>query len=675
MMFPRQLFRLTLILLIASILPVHSAFGASLSANAQFVVGGGSGDYLRGMNEVVAWIYNPTAQRREGLVKAESRLGDQSTSASGNFEVAANSSILVRLPFFALEQTVIRVSAGEEQLLLAEYHASPEQAVRVVDAHVVPRLRAVLENLPMNMSVALPGPYGPGSAAPPSGGLKLRVVPAVAKDGTTLLPSRVPTWHGIQTVFMSTELLVGLESMELTALTGFVLAGGTLALSVSRPEDLKHPTLVKLVGGQVNESAVAPVQLSAFPKPFAMTPEFNKYVGVVNPRDEVQLHGYTGGNLQADVYGSTAAYGLGQVALLSFNLDNPQHVDDPWVGIRLLELTRQSFERKAVSASGVGATQQFSKSGSHSQVREVLHKDRSLRWGIVVISLLLCAYSALIGPVLYGLGKKRNDLLLPIRWMPVASLAAFFLVVIFGTISKGLWGESRRVSFVELGSGMSVGVGNIYRGFYTPSGQRVDVGQTNASTSLNALYSLELGPHYSVEGQAVKIGGFESVPSQTVVVREDGIINVGGNISMRPEASGSITLTNNTPKTLEHIVLKTHTEQVVYARRLAPGQALSSLEMTSDNPDFRHWTATPLSGRMRPFEDFAFKSAFQDDDTIGDLWDAMDGANVESANWFPQGVPVALAVIAESDGPDSDSGFKLKSSVTLLRVVGFGEGS
>ena len=675
MMFQRLIRWLALTILIAIALPARFAFAASLSANAQFIVGGGSGDYLKGMNEVVAWIYNPTAQRREGSVKAESRLGEQSTSATGNFEVAANSSVVVRLPFFALEQTTIRVSAGEDELLFVEYHASPEQAVRVVDAHAVPRLRAVLENLPMNMSVPLPGPYGPGSAAPPSGGLKLRVVPAVAKDGTTVLPSRVPTWHGIQTVFMPTQLLVGLDPTELTALSGFVLAGGTLALSVTRPEDLKHPSLIKLVGGEASEGRVEEVQRSSFPKPFAVTPEFNKYIGIVNPRDEVELHGYSGGNLQADIYGATAAYGLGQVALLSFDLDNPQHVDDPWVGIRLLELTRQSFERKAISTTGVGATQLVGNFGGHSQVREVMHKDRSLRWGIIVISILLCAYSALVGPVLFGLGKKRNDLLLPIRWMPVVSLAAFFLVVAFGSLSKGVRGEARRVTFVELGSGMNVGVGNHYRGFYTPSGQRVDVGQTHTTSTLNAPYSLALGPHYAVEGHAARIGGFESVPSQTVVIREDGLIDIGGNISMRRDSSGGLTLENNTPRTLEHVVVKTQAEQVVYARRLAPGQTLNSQDMKSDNVDFKNWSAAPLSGRMRPFEDFSFKSAFEDSEATGDLWDAMDGANAESANWFPVGLPVALAVVTEGLGPESDSGFKVKSSIMLVRVVGFGEGS
>ena len=160
-----------------------------------------------------------------------------------------------------------------------------------------------------------------------------------------------------------------------------------------------------------------------------------------------------------------------------------------------------------------------------------------------------------------------------------------------------------------------------------------------------------------------------------MVIREDGLIDIGGNISMRRDVSGGLTLENNTSRTLEHIVVKTQTEQVVYARRLAPGQALNSQDMKSDNLDFKNWSAAPLSGRMRPFEDFSVKSAFEDRDATGDLWDAMDGANAESANWFPAGLPVALAVVTEGLGPESDSGFKVKSSVMLVRVVGFGEGS
>ena len=46
-------------------------------------------------------------------------------------------------------------------------------------------------------------------------------------------------------------MLSRLVGAELDALAGYVLAGGTLAINIVRPEDLRHPTLVSLVGGAI----------------------------------------------------------------------------------------------------------------------------------------------------------------------------------------------------------------------------------------------------------------------------------------------------------------------------------------------------------------------------------------------------------------------------------------
>ncbi len=655
---------------------------------ADFAVRAGTGDYVRGMNEVVVSIQNNGDRRRQGNIRIMSDSVNPpapNTRASAAFDVAPGADVTIRVPVFAMDNTVVDVESEDEKLFEQEFRTSPEQAARVFDAHDVPRLRAILENLPLNLTTAAtPPPYAPHSPAPTTGGLRIRVVPAMYPRGSTtdsgrVLPARVPSWHGMHVVFMPTSRLRSISPDEFAALQGFTLAGGSLALSVSRPEDLEHERVVALIGDRAVATPPAEELTRSFPKPFAHAPEYLKYDKLTSRRDEVVLAGYRGGNLAPTVYGSSAPFGLGEVTLLSFDLDNAVHVDDPWVHIRLLELARQSYERRQNGTAGMGVRSgppPGMAMGDGNSVQKILEGSTSVRWFAITASLLLCAYGVVAGPVLFGQGKKRGDLLLPLRLLPVLALATFALIVLVGALFKGR-GKSSRLLYVETGAGLSVGVGSRYRGFFTPSSEEVDVGCSGRQNHLGTPYLTGKAPTLAIDGEQLRIGAFESQPSQTVIVREDGIFELGGAVDITRAASGIITVDNRTPHELTSVLLKSDTESWYFTRSIAAGSSFTTENKPSDDPDLQEWSLRVPPGRARPFDDHGFGAIFyskEQSDIVGSgaLWRALDNATTGPKRWFPKGVPVLLARVSEHEPAKKDSGVSIAESTFALRVVGFG---
>jgi hypothetical protein len=211
------------------------------------------------------------------------------------------------------------------------------------------------------------------------------------------------------------------------ALSGYVLAGGTLALVTTRPEDLRHPLVMAFAGGAISRTDVqsettrvlanepTPTGTGHRPLPERSFPE---------PGILAELSGYAGGNLHASPYGASASYGLGEVHWLAFDPSQSPAVDSPWVHIRLLDLIRRALERQSSALYRPG-----DEAGPSDQVRRHLDPSTSARWAIVVTTLLLCLYAIFAGPVSFGHFSRRGRPLTAYRILPLLSLATFVVVV------------------------------------------------------------------------------------------------------------------------------------------------------------------------------------------------------------------------------------------------------
>jgi len=84
--------------------------------------------------------------------------------------------------------------------------------------------------------------------------------------GDPILPARTAGLSAATVVVASSDTLARASGAELDALVGYVLSGGSLALVLAKPEDLRHANLIALTGGTARVTAPRAGSLAPFRK-------------------------------------------------------------------------------------------------------------------------------------------------------------------------------------------------------------------------------------------------------------------------------------------------------------------------------------------------------------------------------------------------------------------------
>ena len=360
---------------------------------------------------------------------------------------------------------------------------------------------------------------------------------------------------------MRSDELVNLPAQELEALSGFMLAGGTLGVVMTRPEDLVNDLLIAFVGGQVSETLVQPetlkeVVLRALPSTSTSAPTGIKAPPTASaPTPEVKsvLKGYEGGNLRHTAYGASAAYGLGEIHVLAFDPQTKPGVDSPWVHVRVVDMLRRANERTSAVLFRHGDQHTVA-----TEVRQRLDPNESSRWAIVVTALLLCLYSVVAGPVNFTIWRNRHRPLQALIWLPIASAVTFGTVVAIGVGAKGCSGRSRHLTMVEVGAGMKRGTARKWRGFFVPTARELTV-RTGSASSVLGVEMMDHGEEVTdtlrVDRGGLRIENLALRPWETLVVREDGYSDLGGGISLMYVGEKELKVKNKTGRRLRGLVL------------------------------------------------------------------------------------------------------------------------
>ena len=253
-----------------------------------------------------------------------------------------------------------------------------------------------------------------------------------------------------------------------------------------------------------------------------------------------------------------------------------------------------------------------------------------------------------------------------------SSALAFACVLLLGFATKGFSRRASRVTFVEAGAGMEEGTGSRWRAFFSPFAQDISIRPTSSSGVIAvATDGLGSGIYVSDPGGFV-LRGIESTPSQTAVLREDGLISLGGSIAIVRDGD-DIVVANRTPSELRAVVLRVSNKEVRYTPSLAPGASLRMSDLPQPSRAFEAWAnpGTPLDS-ARGLDGYALRDALsqEGEDEAGRIWGALDEGN--SGTWFPRGVPVLLALMAPPATPIEDSGVKVERDLRVVRVVGYG---
>lgn len=661
------------------------AAASDLVVDAFPVLGTGA-TVAEGWNEIAVSIQNNGGKTARGQVELSRQPLDtdgRAYRATAPFSAGAGASILVRVPvlvtsYCELVVTVVdAASQGVREIRLPSFHTT---GVTLLDVSETGRLRAAV-----NEAAVFPL-FAPGGARASALSLLVASPRFDATTGDPLLPDRAALYAGADAVLVRSELLTRLGVPELDALAGFALAGGTLAIALSRPEDLRHPTLVALAGGPITRQSVSAATLRelTIPGPPAGVGSPSK---VLPPAREAAsdvaetLSGFAGGNLHGSPYGSSAFYGLGEVHLLAFDPTRKPAVDDPWAQARVVDLARRAFDRRATMAFRPGALRS---SASYARLRRQLDPNESSRWGIGVAALLLCAYAVLAGPVSFSRAARAGAPLRALRWLPVFAAATFTFVVAVGVAAKGVTGRARHLTLVEAGAGMTRGAAQRFRGFYTSQARPITVRTSDRSSLVSTAMATEhadRADHLVVDRDGLRLVEVAALPWETVVVREHGFASLGDGVSLLRDGETGVAAVNRTGRDLRGVILRAPGGAAFYFPRVEDGERVvtAPAHVMSATAPGKAWEArlgAPVRAgalALHRLDALALGPVLDANAPgLAEAWEAIDQVSGELTDWLPDDLPTLLGQLDGGEGRSSDSGLRLESDRVLVRVVGFG---
>ncbi|HEX4403426.1 MAG TPA: hypothetical protein VGM56_05440 [Byssovorax sp.] len=642
-----------------------------------------------GWNEVLIRVQDRQgrALRGQARVTVHKYVRDAvEVTATAPFAVPPHGAVSLLLPIEVQTDASVNVDVRDDDgRLLGEATLQPLRLSNVIVADLSdpPSLRPSIGGAGVSTNLLAP-PYLRHGA---SGGVSVAVTaPHVDPvSGDPILPDRAAAYGPVDAVIARSDLLVKLGRAEIDALAAYVLAGGTLAIAITRPEDLQSPTIQAFAGGAITKQAPSAEALrnlmpgspgpgdGAHATPWALN---------ANEATQKTLVGFGGGNLHGSPYGSSAAYGLGEVHLLAFDPTSRPASEDQWALGRVIDVARRGYDRRAAlalrsprDANGFDAT----------QVRKQLDPNENSGWSIAVAALILCIYALLAGPLNYSRAGKSGKPLRALVRLPLFALVAFAAVVGVGVASKGVRGRARRLTLVEAGAGMTVGTARRFRGFFSPRSDRFVVRATDRA-SVVTMSNDDGGAQRErlvVDREGTRLVDVAALPWQTLVVREEGTASLGEGISITAD-DAEVDVTNRSGRNLRGAILRLPSGKFIYLGNVADGAKASSrsaphVDATTAgatwvrNVEGTHATKTP--GVLAPHRlDADELGGVLDADAPGlaHAWEAIEATGGGDVDWFPDGAPVLIGQLDGGEGKRTDAGLRVESDRLLVRVLGFG---
>ncbi|HEY8091011.1 MAG TPA: hypothetical protein VIF09_24280, partial [Polyangiaceae bacterium] len=237
-------------------------------------------------------------------------------------------------------------------------------------------------------------------------------------------------------------------------------------------------------------------------------------------------------------------------------------------------------------------------------------------------------------------------------------------------------GRARHLSLVEAGAGMTRGAAKRYRGFFASQTRAMRVRASEPGSVLlvmNTDTRSTTSPALKLDKEGASLEDLTSLPWQTVVVAEDGFAELGGGISVRSKPDGSVVVANRTTRELHDAIVWAPKHGATFFPTIAAGDTvLSSGGRSVFTPSGRR-TVTAGSVTVHELDPARFGVLLgKAGDEMAPLWTAMTAASGSSTDWWPDDAPVVLGELRGGDVAKSDSGLRVESDVTLVRVVGEG---
>jgi hypothetical protein len=537
--------------------------------------------------------------------------------------------------------------------------------------------------------------------------------------GDPVLPTRAAAYSGVTAVLVHSDLLARLEAEPKDALLDWVAGGGTLAIVVARPEDLHGPEITRVAGSGVVSGPVNPAlsTIMAVPRPASAggggglgtgtgtgfggirwepdgdkgafqfirtSPLVAKPTGGPGAQVAPKLVGFTGGNLEQSGYGATAHYGRGEVHLLAFDPTESPMVDDVWVQSRVVDMINKAWDRRASVVFPAGANPRNATyayyggygPGRTDDVRRALDPNENFRPALGFAAILLVLYSILVGPVNFLRAKNRGKPLRPLLLAPIFSVAAFGAIVLVGLGVKGWRGRTRHLALAETGSGTSRAAIARFRGFYTSETRSLSITASDRTSVLDVLSSDSIMDDKAlvrVDRDGFSLENITSLPWQTLVVRENGFIDLKGPVTITTTTgtTPATEIKNDTGSTLLDALVYVPGDGVRYFDSIKNGDKISasSGKLVLSGTARRATSAGTMT--VHPFDPSTIASMLDTKaaDRVTKTWAPITTIAGDAIDWWPDDRSVLLAEVEGGERVKNDNGLSVESDRMVLRVV------
>lgn len=580
-----------------------------------------------GSVELAVSFDNDDSNTVEGTIVVASN-GESGPFTKVPFRVAAHTKARIQVPVQADSGNIgITVRDGDGRVLFgplyySTYGNTPTQLL--LNATAEPRLSAGL------LDSFADRPLSPSEELTVSN-------PSVdAHTGEVLLPEFAATYRCAQLVIIRSEQLATLSGSRLIAIQDYVRSGGTLAVAITRTDDVRLETLRTLVGGDIRAVAASGMLRAGVSDPSGGA--------VLLPSDPVResLTGYEGGRLQPTAFGAVASFGWGKIHLLGFEPTRQPALFDPWVTSRLRQLTR-------LAGDGMRPDRRWDMTGTW--MRRLLDPNETARWSIVVSVALLIVYAIVAGPVTFRRCGKRGRALRAFGLVPLWSAVFFVAVLLVGGAVKGWPGQARRLTLIDSTSGLTRAPTFRFRALYSADAREFVLRSSGPHATLVPFMDNHV---LELDRDGARLSGVRTDPWDVVVVGEKGFSDLGGGLSVMQDARGAMVV-NHTGRDLRALLLISASSDAFLLDRLANGSSARDSDGVPagqvDRGSLSDAVVEALNGSV---------------ESLGDAWRAVDTAG---GLVYPPRTPMVLAMV-DGGEPELDEPLPLKQEHVLLRVVG-----
>lgn len=423
---------------------------------------------------------------------------------------------------------------------------------------------------------------GPGSDETPTCGAERDV-----ETGALVLPQTATGYAHVALAVMTTDTALSLPDAERDALLVHVARGGSLALVVSRREDLAAPMMQRVLGRDVTASTATLGSRTGQPADTNLTLNGAPLAPAFAQRASWwAFHGerlrdlglLERSQMLNEAFGATVTYGRGSVHLLGWNPASTVALDDPWS-----ERALDAMLHAATSRPGPRAVPDTLP--VPDGVRAWLTPAPPLAPLVPWIVLALLAHALALGPLVHALASRR-----PARRTLVAvPLLALALVVGDRAMlvrARDRLAVTRAITVLEVPAGFSVATSRTYRAVTTPTRTRHTIAARDPRHELVADVTSGRGRVWRVQDRdGVTLRGLVSAPWTTLVVREEGADLLAGSVALWIRDSAVLQVKNDLAVTLRDAVLIDPGASVaVWFPLIAPG-VTRSLDEGTPLPD------------------------------------------------------------------------------------------